>query len=667
MIPILFPREETKFDTNGIGRLAECVSFTVTEERNGIYEAEFKYPITGRHYADIEEGMIVYAIHDDTKTPQPFRIYGRSAPISGLVTFYAHHISYDLGHIILTPFTASTCAAALSAMKTHTVGYNPFTFWTDKSVSNTYTLRTPRPCREMLGGTEGSILDVYGAGEYEWDKFAVKLYVNRGRDTGVRIQYGKNLSSITQQTDYSGLYSAVVPFWQNPNNPDDVVTLPEQFITAPELILYSDVWVDESGNQISDENGREIGFDYAPLTMTTMDMSADFESKPTVDQLRTKAQSRLDASEAWLPDNNITVDFVQLWQTAEYANVAPLERLSLCDTVDVYYPALGIVAKKRKIVRVVYDVLLERYSSMEIGTAKVSFAETVKASTEGAIAQNYPSKSMMTDAIASATEQISGAHGGYIKYIYDAEGNPTELLIMDAPTQEQAVKIWRWNVNGLGYSSDGGQTYGLAMTQDGQIVADFITTGTMVANLIKAGILSDESGKFSLNMETGALAMDSAQLTNANVSGMITSANATITGGTINIQSDSETSDIIQLNFASGSRTLYTKLTPKQFVVGTVLSSGHTAETIYGRASVLHMYDDTVKINMSDNGLFIYSDDGRENSLSAVLGRLTLDAPQASMLVVVGKVNGVKRFELSTSGLSFYNASGTLTKTYSAT
>lgn len=528
MIPILYPREEVEFTTNGIGRLADCVSFDVTEERNGIFEAEFKYPITGRHYADIEEGMIVYAIHDDTKTPQPFRIYGRSAPISGLVTVYAHHISYDLGNIILRPFTASSCADAIGKLRGNTYTYCPFTFWTDKTVTGAWNLRTPRPLKEMLGGTDGSLLDVYGTGEYKWDKWTVKLYVSRGRDTGIRIQYGKNLADLTHEVDYSGIYSAVVPFWQDSNDPNMLVTLPEQFIGAPESVVYNDVWCDESGNQMTDENSNVFEFDYAPMTLTTMDLSGDFQDQPTPEQLRAKAQSRLDASEAWLPDDNVTIDFVQLWQTAEYASVAPLERVSLCDTVDVYYPALGVVAKQRKVVRVVYDVLLERYSSMEIGTAKVSFADTVKSSTEDVIAQNYPSKGMMADAIQSATAQITGEHGGYIKYKTDANGEPTELLVMDAPDEAQAVKIWRWNLNGLGYSRDSGQTYGLAMTQDGAIVADFITTGTLAANLIKAGVLADTSGKFSLDMQTGTLTMDSAQLTNANVSGDITANTLTL-------------------------------------------------------------------------------------------------------------------------------------------
>ena len=180
MIPIIYEENETKFNHNGIGRLAEAVSFLVTEERNGIYEAEFKYPVTGVHYDDLIEGRIIYAIHDDTKTPQPFRLYAKTAPISGICTFYCHHISYDLGNILLKQFSATSCSQALSLMKTQTVTYNPFTFWTNKSMNATFTNRTPLSVKAMLGGTQGSILDVYGPGEYEWDKWAVKFYSSRG-------------------------------------------------------------------------------------------------------------------------------------------------------------------------------------------------------------------------------------------------------------------------------------------------------------------------------------------------------------------------------------------------------------------------------------------------------------------------------------------------------
>ena len=204
MIPILYDSGETAFTSNGLGRLVDCVSCKVTEERNGIFECEFQYPVTGRMYDQIIEGRIIAVTHDDAHDIQPFDIYRRSAPIDGLVTFNAHHISYRLGNVILRPYTATSCAQALALMETETYNSNPFTFWTDKAVNKAYTLTTPAACKAMLGGETNSILSVFGTGEYEWDKWTVKLHLHRGADHGVTIRYGVNLTSIEQEKIFPG-------------------------------------------------------------------------------------------------------------------------------------------------------------------------------------------------------------------------------------------------------------------------------------------------------------------------------------------------------------------------------------------------------------------------------------------------------------------------------
>ena len=191
MIPILYESTETAFNSNGLGRLAECVSCTVTEERNGIYECQFVYPISGANYSKIQEGRIIACRHDETTDIQPFDIYARSAPINGLVTFYAHHISYRLGNVILKPFTATSCAGAIAKFTTENINENPFAFWTDKETVGDFTSATPVSVKALLGGTQGSLLDVFGSGEYEFDRFTVKLHLNRGEDTGIQIRYGK--------------------------------------------------------------------------------------------------------------------------------------------------------------------------------------------------------------------------------------------------------------------------------------------------------------------------------------------------------------------------------------------------------------------------------------------------------------------------------------------
>ena len=473
MIPILYEANETAFRSNGIGRLVDCLRWECTEEKNGIFEVEFDYPITGQHYGDIIEGRIAYGLHDDSKVPQPFDIYGRSAPIDGVVTFFAHHISYRLQYSILQPFSAASCAAAFAQMAGKCVTPCPFTFWTDKTTSGNFNVSAPVSVKEILGGVQGSILDVYGKGEYEWDKFTVKLHLNRGTNTGVQIRYGKNLVNLTQDVDTSGFYSAVVPFWRGGDDGSTLVTLPE--------------WVVQS----TAASGGSV-----PSKAVPLDLSDQWEEAPTVAQLRAKALERVNSAEAWLPDENIKVDFVALWQTDEYANIAPLERVRLCDRVGVIDPELGLTAEGVQAIKTVYDGLDERYLSMELGTARTSFASVVQAAAEAAILPQVPSKSYIQAVVDELSAEIAAGQGGIIYDVMDANGNRTEMLILcdegvtaDTPP-EQCQHIWRINKAGIGYSSDYGRTYNLAITASGQIVADFITTGTMRANIIRGGTLA---------------------------------------------------------------------------------------------------------------------------------------------------------------------------------
>ena len=128
MKPILYPAGETQFKNNGLGRLSEATKCLVTEERNGQYELEMQYPITGRHYKEIIEERIIAARHDDSDDVQPFRIYKITRPMNGIVTVSARHISYQLSKVAVMPFTAETCAGALGGMIANSVGDCPFTF-----------------------------------------------------------------------------------------------------------------------------------------------------------------------------------------------------------------------------------------------------------------------------------------------------------------------------------------------------------------------------------------------------------------------------------------------------------------------------------------------------------------------------------------------------------
>lgn len=475
MIPILYESNEAQFTTNGLGRLVDTISAVVTEERNGVYELEFEYPISGEKYNLIKEGRIVAVTHDETGDIQPFILYKRTATIDGKVKFNAYHLSYRLSNIVVKPFTATGIADAMAKIVPNSLNPNPFVFWTDKVVSSQFKNETPRTVRSLLGGERGSLLDIFGKGEYEFDKWNVKLNLNRGQDSGVTIRYGKNLSDITQEIDASGYFNSVAPYWKGE---DEVVTLPD---------LVTLDGVDE-------------------IRAVPLDLTDAFDEAPTQAELRDMARTRLENSSGINIAENIKADFVQLWQTEEYKQYAPLQRVKLCDTVTVIYEPLGVRSIQKKVIRVKWNVLLDRYDEIELGDTQTTLADLVVDITQR-ITEDLPTSSMMASAIANATNKITGNKGGYVILHSNEDGEPYEFLVMDTPNINTAVNVWRWNLGGLGFSSTGynGTFSSLALTMDGQINADMITTGLLSANRIRGGVLQlggEDNGNGVMELRT---------------------------------------------------------------------------------------------------------------------------------------------------------------------
>ena len=504
MIPVLYEKNETAFTSNGVCRLIDCLSCTVTEERNGIYECEFTYSVTGKNFEQIRIGRIIYATHDDTQTPQPFDIYKRTANIDGTVTFYARHIAYRMANVILKPFQASSCAEAVAGLKTHTINTNPFSFWTDKSVAANFKLLTPRSVWSTLGGQEGSILDVYGKGTYEFDKWTVRLYLNRGRKTDVEIRYGKNLTEFELEQE-SGGPNSYVPYWKSSEG-DTVVTVPGWVVIAPDAATLEHLTT-ETMEIITNEAGVPIDVK-APTGAgpDILDLSDSFETAPTPDQLQDEALRRLERDKPWEPGENLRINFAALWQTPEYESVAALQRVRLCDTVSVYFPVIDYVAKDVQIIKTTYNTLLERFDSMELGQPSVTLASLIRRDVEQTVLRQVPTNSAMAQAIDEATKLITGGTGGHVVLATDGDGKPNEILIMDTEDINTAVKVLRINQNGIGFSSSGyNGPFKTAWTLDGSFVADFITSGTLTANVIKAGILADQNQNTVFNLETGSM------------------------------------------------------------------------------------------------------------------------------------------------------------------
>ena len=461
--PILYSATETNFDHNGIGILSACASCEATEEANGIFELAMTYPMDGIHFAEIGDRSIIKAKADQFRDPQLFRVYAISKPMNSIVTVLAEHISYDLSGIPVKPFSASSAPSALTGLKNNAVVDCPFDFWTDKATSANFKVSVPASIRSRLGGVTGSILDVYG-GEYEFDNYTVKLHNNRGMNRGVSIRYGKNLTDIKQDQNCSNVATGVYPYWAGTVEEKDVlVELPEKIVNAPGTYNF--------------------------VKIRTLDLSSEFETQPTHEQLRAKTQQFIKANNIGVPIVSLTVSFAQLEQTEEYKHLKLLERVSLFDTVNVEFHALKVSATA-KAVKVVYDVLAGRVKSVTLGSVRANIADTI-ANQQQEI-QQTPTKSDLKKAQESATAWLTNGKG-YAYFRKDDFGNIIDILFMDTQDAETAVNVMRVGQSGIGFSHNGvNGPYESAWTIDGAFNANFISAGNISASLIKGGSIVSE-------------------------------------------------------------------------------------------------------------------------------------------------------------------------------
>lgn len=475
--PILYSATETDFSNNGLGILGDCVSCEVTEEANGIFELVMQYPMGGIHYEEIADRSIIKSKADQFRDPQLFRVYAISKPMSGIVTVSAEHISYDLSGIPVAPFTAGSVSLALADLKNNAVTDCPFDFWTDKDTSATFSVSVPSSIRSRLGGVEGSILDVYG-GEYEFDNYTVKLHNSRGMNRGVSIRYGKNLTDIKQEQNCASVATGIYPYWAGDVDGNTVlVELPEKIVNAPGT--------------------------YDFVKIKTVDFTERFEAQPTVEQLRSAAESYVESNNIGIPAVSLTVSFAQLEQTDEYKHLKLLEQVLLFDTVNVEFPALGVSATA-KAIKIIYDSLADRVKSITLGSTKANIADTI-ATQQQEIAKK-PSISLVQSVAMTLTASILGAKGGAVRILdTDGDGMPDTLYVADNPDPALATKVWRWNYEGWAGSKTGYVgPFTLGATLEDGLLADSVTA----ANLIAGTITSKDSGEtFFLDLDNSILRM----------------------------------------------------------------------------------------------------------------------------------------------------------------
>lgn len=589
MLPVVYSASSSEFSSNGLGVLVDCISCKVTEERNGIFEMELSYPVNGQRAECLEVDAIIKAAAHRGDEGQLFRIYQIDKDLNGNLKILAQHISYQLSFIPCGPFYADNVVDAFEAIrKTMQTTNDKFTFFTDKTTKGKMYIDAPVSTRSALGGMEGSALDIYH-GEYEFDNFKVKLLNHRGEDRGVVLKYGKNISSISQEIDIANVYTGFRPYYYDS---DELVELP-----TPDKCLWST-------NADSFPYPRVMVLDVTSEFSELTDAYGD-KRAPYPEELLVYAVRYFNNHTFGEPSINIKVSFEALWDTDEYASIASLEAVNLCDTISVVYPAYNISAKA-KIIKTVYNSLLDKYESLEIGNARSNFSSTLASIQQESTDEITATLTTRIDNTRKRiTDTLLGKNGGYKTEKTDANGNIVETLYMDTMDEGTATKVWRWNVNGLGYSPNGANgPYTLAMTKDGEIVADFITTGTLDANNVDVVNLKAQNVLVSSTTLDEELTMYDSRIT-ANAKGLTSKVSSTdYTGKTIasliNQSSDSVTilANHINLNgVVTANQTFKIDTDGSMTATGGTIGGFTIGDTTLSRLVTVNDVDYNIRLN----------------------------------------------------------------------
>lgn len=450
----IYESTETNFTNNGLGYLKDVLSANVNDKLNGDYSLTFEYPMNAKLNEYIVEGNYIKCKVADG-TYQVFMITNVVKTFDTLKV-QAKHIFYKLLYNFLEDVFPQelNCQDFLNWILTHTQYQNEFTGYSN--ITSTFkSARYVRknPVEAILGSDDNTMVNLFG-GEIKRDNFNIYFNNRIGNDEGVKLIFGKNITGININIDNTDCYTRIMPIGY------DGLLLPEKYIDSDLINNYP--------------FPRIAIYKFEDVKYDPDDESAYHTLEEAYQALRDKVQELYDNG-IDKPRISISVDWLELSKTEQYKQYAALERVHLGDTI--YATILG-VDFTTKVIKTSYNPLNDTIEKFEIGSVQPSIATSMNNIVKAL--NNVDVGTILTEAQQNATSLITQAMGGYV---YKTN---SELYIMDTDNPQTAEKVWRWNINGLGYSSTGiNGPYGIAMTMDGSIVADYITTGTLNTNVIQ--------------------------------------------------------------------------------------------------------------------------------------------------------------------------------------
>lgn len=454
------------FNNNGLGILKDCISAKVCEVLNGEFNINITYPVGGYLYPNLVEDNIIVTDVGYGKR-QAFRIKNVSKRLDN-IEVYATHIFYDLNDNLIEDIypKGQTGETVINYILSHAQYEHNFIGYSNITKTSTARYIRKNLVESLIGEDSNSFINRWG-GEIIRDNYNITMVNKRGIANGMQIRYAKNLTGIEFQIDRTTVGTRIMP------KAFDGLLLPEKYIDSPNIDLYPHPIIkiiEYSDLKLATESGE--GFASTTELYQAMRERVQEEFKNEIDK----------------PTITTTVNFVELANTKEYQEYKELEKLNIGDYSTVYVPHLNINVTQR-VYKTIYDAILGKFVEFEMGYVKSNYITQIIKSEANMNEVVLPS--IVEQAAKESTEQVNyqieeqvnAALAGYVYKTKEA------LYVMDSSSLNGARKIYRWSKLGLTYSDKGmNGPYETVMSQEGEINADFIKSGTIDPKLIGAGI-----------------------------------------------------------------------------------------------------------------------------------------------------------------------------------
>ena len=344
MIPVLYPATQLTYTTNGIGRLVDAISCIVTEELNGVFELEMEYPVNGKYYPQIRNGGIIGVVYNGKL--QPFDINKVTVSLDGICTVNASHVSNRTAFAWISGGRNYQTLDQMIYRLNHS-GQVPYVYnfvYSTDIVSAGTIYAELKECAKSLVAR----LAVAFQGEIEYDVRDVKILARRGTDTGIIVSYGKNISDMERELDWSSTWNAICPYWDSGTASNSPYTPSTAIQPVPQT----------------------------PVIPKYVNFYETIDHYPTQQELYDAGVAYMNANHPWVPFDNVQTTVL------EVSDNDPAKGLRIGDTLTVVFTQAGITLENTRVIGVEYNVLLERNDTITVGSPQKEFVAVEGLSTD---------------------------------------------------------------------------------------------------------------------------------------------------------------------------------------------------------------------------------------------------------------------------------------------